>query len=306
MSNDITLNHKAVRLNVATVTPFVYLTVIAAVEMISLLFGALPSVIMHAALIPFLLSHYALHASNPYRRILPILALVPLLRLLSLTIPLPEIPPIYWQVMIEIPLLVAIVLVMRLLGLSAHTVGLRKADWRQQTIIALSGLPFGVGAYLILRPQMVNLELGWGNIALAPLILLSFSALVEELLFRGLLQGVASETLGRASVLFSTVLSTSMYSGWVSFSYILFVGLVGFYFGWSINRTHSVWGAVLAHSFISIGVAFIWPRVDALLQYQLFSLITGIVELVGWLLFALGLGLIALYLLRRLTWVVKG
>ena len=86
-----------------------------------------------------------------------------------------------------------------------------------------------------------------------------FTGFVEEIIFRGMLQQVANEILGGAGVLCSSILFAIMYTGSLSLSYMLFIGLVGLFFGWCVNRTGSIWGVILAHSILNIGMILVWP-----------------------------------------------
>jgi hypothetical protein len=100
---------------------------------------------------------------------------------------------------------------------------------------------------------------GWRSIAIGSMILLIFNGFTEELMFRGLLQRVADEIWGRAGFLLSGALFAIMYIGSLSADYVLFIGLVGLFFGWCVNRTGSIWGVVLAHGILSIGMLLVYP-----------------------------------------------
>lgn len=86
-----------------------------------------------------------------------------------------------------------------------------------------------------------------------------FGGFLEELVSRGLLQELASEVFGGAGPLLSNGLFTLMYLGSLSWGYLLFMSLPGFYFGWSVRRTGSIWGVALAHSIMKIGLLLVWP-----------------------------------------------
>jgi len=139
-------------------------------------------------------------------------------------------------------LLVAITLTVRLLDLSWSRLGLRLQAWPAQLCVAMSGLPLSIAAYLILRPKPLLDGLDWRAVTSGVIILLIFTGFTEELLFRGLLQRVANEIFGRAGVLCSTAVFVTMYLGSLSLSYVLFIGLVGLFFGWCVQRTGSIWG----------------------------------------------------------------
>jgi len=271
-----------------------YIAAIAVAEAIGAFVGAVPGALCHALLIPMLLSHYVFGEHAPYRRMLPALAVAPLLRILSLTMPVRQAPQMYWYAMVGIPLLVAVALIMRLLDLSWPSLGMRRRPWRPQMFIACSGLPLSLAAFFILRPKPVIASFDWRDVAIGTVILLIFAGFTEEIIFRGMLQQVAHELFGRADVFCGSILFAIMYLGSLSSSYILFIGLLGLFFGWCVKRTGSIWGVVLAHGFINTGMAFVWPFMTASLKYRVITQISATTQLGLWLLVAIGVALLTL------------
>ncbi len=242
-----------------TIVVSAYIVAIGVSEIILAINGVIPGILFHAILVLALLSHYVIREQAPYRRALPALALVPLMRILSLTMPIREVPQIYWYAMVGVPLLLAVTLTARLLDLSRNSLGLRLPSWRPQMAITSSGLPLSLAAFILLRPEPLIAGLDWRDVAIGSLILMIFTGFTEEIIFRGILQQVANEILGPAGVLCSSILFATMYIGSLSLSYMLFIGLVGLFFGWCVNRTGSIWGVVLAHSILNIGMILVWP-----------------------------------------------
>src|SRR5215207_131970 len=89
----------------AAVVP-AYIPAIAGAEAVGVFLGIIPGIICPALLIPMLLSQYVIMEKAPYRRVLPLLVLAPLLRILSLTMPIRQVPPMYWYALVGVPLLV--------------------------------------------------------------------------------------------------------------------------------------------------------------------------------------------------------
>lgn len=231
-----------------------YSIAIIGVEIIGTAWDVLTGAILHAALIPLLLTHFVRAKGAPYGRALAVLALVPLLRILSLTMPVSELPLVYWHVLIGAPLLLGAILTARLLGLSAADLGLRSQHLLAQGAIALVGVPLGFIATLIAPQLPTPVFFNWQNGAAVVLILGIFSAFAEEFVFRGLLQRVMSEALGWGGVIVSSVLFAAMYAGSLSVVYVLFIGAVGLLFGWCVQRTGSILGVTLAHLIMSVMV----------------------------------------------------
>jgi len=214
------------------------------------------------------------------------------LRILSLVMPLQEIPPIYWYAFIGAPLLVAALLTARHLGLSFASLGFSSPRWPLQIAIATSGLPLGLIAFFLVRPEPLTPSFQWRGLAIGSVILVIFVGFTEEFLFRALLLQVAPRRWGRPRVLrrpmgrgghrtgsdphdghfkkalpvdpglfWSSAVFAIMSIGSRSFLYVLFVGLIGMFFGWCVRRTGSTWGVVAAHSALVIGALLIFPYV---------------------------------------------
>jgi uncharacterized protein len=260
-----------------TITPprFVILGYIAAIAGAEFLVASrlvVPGLLCHALVIQALLGHYlllgrttneALEASPCNAAALPTLALVPLLRILSMTMPVREVPQVYWYAMIGVPLLLAAVLTARHLDLSRANLGLRLGSWPAQLPVALSGLPLGIAGFLLVRPQPLITRLDWGELIIGAASLAIFTGLTEELIFRGMVQRVTNEVFGRAGLLWSSALFVVMYLGSATPAYVVFMGLVGVFFGWCVNRTRSLWGVVVAHSLLNIGMMIAYPVIIA-------------------------------------------
>lgn len=240
----------------------IYVVLIACAELIGVSIGMIPSVLCHALLIPVLLGHYVT-SQAPYRRVLPVLALAPLMRLFGVTILTRQVPQIYWYAIIGLPLLVAAAMTARLIEYSWSRFQLRATAWLPQLLIASSGLPLGFAAFLLLRPQPLDGISNWRALLIGSAILLIFTGFTEEIIFRGLLHHVASDLFGRMGLFLSSALFAIMYIGSLVPAYVLFAGMVGLFFGWCVDRTRSLWGVALAHGLLNIGLMLVWPAVDA-------------------------------------------
>ena len=238
-----------------------YVVLIAVSEIIDVRTGILISAICNAAIIFVLLNHFIWKDKAAYRRALPALALAPLIRLMSLVVPVAGIPPIYWYGLIAIPLLAAVSMAMRLLGLSTAAVGLSLRSWWPQALIGLSGAPLGMAAFFLFHPEPLLTSPDLTDVILGMMMVLIFTGVTEELVFRGVLLTISNEVLGPAGILCSSALYAVMYIGTSSLSYLIFGGLVGFVFAWCVNRSGSVWGVIIAHSLLNIGMFIIWPMI---------------------------------------------
>jgi membrane protease YdiL (CAAX protease family) len=275
-----------------------YIATIAFAEWLGAEGNLLVSLVYSMILLVILLAQYVMMRPASYRQLLPALALVPLMRILSLVMPVRFVPAIYWYVLINLPLLLAIFLAAQLLRATPRELGLRMRAWPTQLAIAVVGVPLGLAAFLILRPApLVRLStLDAPHLVSGAAILLVFVGFTEELLFRGLLQREAEVVFGRLGLAFSSLLFAIMYIGSQSVGYVLFMGLVGLFYGWCVRRTGSIWGAALSHGLLAIGLVLIWPLAQRQLGAESFDQITAFFQLAAWMLLAIGLGLGALAL----------
>jgi membrane protease YdiL (CAAX protease family) len=237
----------------------VYAAAIMAAEAVTARGGVVLGTLCHAVLVLALLNHYVWLGPAARRHALLVLVLVPLLRILSVTMPSKQLPPLYWFVLIGLPLLLSAAWTVRLLGLPWSGLGLRRRSWPWQCLVACSGLPLGAVGVMVGHPKALIPALDWRDLVVGALILTIFVGFTEELLFRGLLQQVMIDVFGPPGLLWSTVIYTALYVSSLPVSGVLFIGLVSLFFGWCVQRTGSLWGVVAAHSGLAVGMACVWP-----------------------------------------------
>ncbi len=185
----------------------------------------------------------------------------PLIRILSLSLPLTRFPMMYWYLITSIPLFASLFFTGRVLGFSWRELGLNLRLLPLQIFIGVGGAFFGVVEYLILRPEPLITSLDW-RLAWGPALILLFSTgLLEEMLFRGLLQRTAQISMGGWGVVYVGVLFAILHIGYRSLLDIFFVLVVGLLFGWIVLRTRSLLGVTLAHGMTNIVLFLIMPFV---------------------------------------------
>lgn len=238
-----------------------YVSALALAELLALWVNSVASVIAHALLVLVLLTHYARQREAVYRRVLPVLLLAPLLRLLSLSLPVAVVPRVYWAALSGVPLWIGVVLTARTVQLSAGASGLQRTRLWPEVWLALSGLPLSLIAYLLLPSQLRLTPGHWWEYGVAALVLVVFSGCLEELIFRGLLQRTLTEVFGPAGLLVSGLTFAVMYAGTHSPAFVLFALLLGAFYGWGVNRTGALWGVMISHSLVSLGAWLLWPLV---------------------------------------------
>jgi membrane protease YdiL (CAAX protease family)/LysM repeat protein len=242
---------------------FNYMLCLAAAEILTT-YTPILGLTLHGLLFVALLVHASAVNRLRQRRFLLVLALVPLIRLLSLSIPLELFPIIYRYAVIGAPLLLAVFLAARAVGFNMHITGFTLHAIPLQILIGLAGFLLGYIEYLILRPAPLTTALSVELIWLPALILLVFTGFLEELIFRGMLQYTAVQQLGRFGIPYVAIIYTILQLGYHSVLHMLLVFCVALVFGWFVWRTGSILGVILSHGLTNIMLYLILPILLAL------------------------------------------
>jgi uncharacterized protein len=217
----------------------------------------------HCLVLAALLLHTYRVEQPEGRAFLLSLAFAPLIRILSLSLPLVDFPVVDWYLLTSVPLFAAAFVAARILGYSWIDMGLNLRGWPLQIAIGLTGLAFGALEYVILRPSALAPAPTWSNLWWPALILLISTGLLEEMIFRGLLQRAASAVLRPWGLTYVAILFAVLHIGYRSLVDVLFVLGVGLFFGWIVQRTRSLVGVTLAHGLTNIMLFLIMPFVQA-------------------------------------------
>jgi uncharacterized protein len=190
------------------------------------------------------------------------LALVPLLRLLSLAMTVGDLPATARYAVVGAPLLAASLLAIYIGPYHGLAFSLHAWSWRVQVPIGLSGIPLGLSAFAVAGSPEGLVDGGdWARLVLGAVILLVFTGLTEELLFRGVVQEGLTRVLGGAGLAATALLFGCTYLVAGPAAYAGFVTGVGFAFGWLVRRTGSLLGVSVAHGLMNVGLLLVWPLV---------------------------------------------
>jgi hypothetical protein len=240
--------------------PWLYALVLMVGELLVALVSAQAGVLVHLAVLAGLLVMAALtYGQNSYRLYLALIQ-APLIRILSLSLPLSLFPLIYWYLIVSFPLFAGAIMVGRLSGYRARDIGLSRVKLPVQVLVGFIGLPLGLTEYLILQPQPLITSLTFINMLLPALILLVCTGFLEELIFRGLIQRAAVDFLGKKSaVVFVSFIFAVLHITHLSLVDVFFVFGVAVLFTFIVGRTKSILGVTLAHGVTNITLYLIWP-----------------------------------------------
>ena len=188
--------------------------------------------------------------------ILLALTLVPLIRILSLVMPLSHFPRIQWFVIIGVAVYLAFFVLLIQQKINIKKCGLQLPTKKHIPIeigIILLGMPLGIIEYYILRPTPFIDALSLENLIIAILILFIATGLMEELIFRGLLQNKSIDILGVwPGILFVTLIFATLHIGNLSLLDVSLVFCIGGLYGVVVNTTKTIIGVSISHTIVNI------------------------------------------------------
>jgi membrane protease YdiL (CAAX protease family) len=228
----------------------VYLALVACAELLSG-YDAKTGVALHAFILFALLLHSSLESEKDKKlsQLLMALVLVPLIRILSLSMPLAYFSRISWFLFISIPIFIA----------SLKDVGLfipARRDIPIEAGVILFAIPAGIIEYHIL---------GWPGLSVtsfitSALIFIICTGFVEELVFRGVIQHNAISVMSKwGGVIFVTSIFTVLQISNLSLPDCLLAFSVGFLYSVVRERTGSLYGISISHGIMNIVLFLVAP-----------------------------------------------
>lgn len=184
---------------------------------------------------------------------------ISVIRLLSLSMPVETISRIWWFVGAGLPGLLAVGMLARAGRLSRRDFGFPSLPGPSQLAVALTGLPLGYAGYIWVEPTPLLDEPDIFRLAAYSFVLAVFSATLEELVFRGAMQPVAVRLFGGLGVLYTTLVFALLYIGSRSPEGVLLAFLAGGLFGLARLRTGALWGVIVAHTLMTVGMLVVFP-----------------------------------------------
>jgi len=226
------------------------------------------SALLDATVLVLALTHFGVSQRSPLAigdpgvRLLPAVALLPLLRLLSLTMPAPALPRIVWLALAGAPMLLAVPAAARLATLDVREIALTRLSRAPASIlVAAAGLPAGllIGR-LAVSPFAISDQAPLTALATG-IVLIACAALPEELIFRGILQPLMVDRLGLAAIPIVGLVGGATYVGTGSLAIVGVMTVIGILYGWEVWRSGSIWGPVVSHSLLLLTSVALAPRI---------------------------------------------
>jgi hypothetical protein len=255
-----------------------YLAALTLSEIVTVLVDTRWGVVGHAVILAFLVAQAGINAfqggldAEPLHRsmdrlranFLISLAIVPLIRIVSMAMPLTEFPEWSWYGLIAVPLLAASWAAARACGYSREELGLRLDRSPVAVILALlvgaSGIGLGYVEYRILRPESLIPDLTPAKLIIVSMTLFIGTGLTEEVIFRGLLQVSGGQLFGVLSgIIYASALFSILHIGHRSIVNVGYVFLVALAFGAVARRSRSLVGVTIAHGVTNICLFVLFP-----------------------------------------------
>lgn len=251
----------SVRMTIDRGGPLLYLAYVGLAEVVTGYVSATWGVGLHASLLFALVVGAA--RSDPLasgRELYTAMALLPIARVLSLTIPLGLADVPIRLALINAPLIVATVVAAVVLGYSRKAIGLRIGFLPFQLLIATSAIPIAFVGWELSQPAPIETHAELGGLLWPVTSLALFTGFSEELLFRGVIQQAAVRSLGAGfGIGYGALLYGIMHAGLHSGQQVVYAVLVGAFFGFAAYRTRSLLGVVLAHTVTAVFLRMILP-----------------------------------------------
>jgi len=191
------------------------------------------------------------------------LTLVPLIRILSLVMPLSHFPRIQWFIIIGVAVYLAFLVLLFQQKINIRECGLQLPMKKHLPIevgVILFGMPLGFIEYFILRPAPFIDSFSIGNLIVAILILFVATGLMEEIIFRGLLQKKSIDILGIwPGILFVTLIFAALHIGNLSFLDMLLVFCIGGLYAVVVKTTKTIIGVSISHTVVNVFLFIICP-----------------------------------------------
>lgn len=182
------------------------------------------------------------------------LMLLPLLRLINFSMPVFSEMVLYRYFYIYIPLFIPIFLIIRHQSFSPVQLGLSfKKIILYLPLSLVVGLLIAEAEYFIMSTGPVVPNMSFYNMVDVALIMIFCVGLVEELVFRSILQTRLEGVFGSAvGLIVTSLLFGIMSSGYGTVSEILFASVVGLMLGYMFSKTHSLPLVALTHGLVNI------------------------------------------------------
>lgn len=195
-------------------------------------------------------------------RIYQAFMLLPVLRLINLSMPVFFETTLYTFVFIYGPLAIPVALIVLHQRDSLEQIGISLKHIVPYMLISVPlGFLLGLGEYLTIHAGYLIPDLAFENLLKLTVTMVFFVGLIEELIFRSILQSRLEQALSVwEAILITSVMFGLMHSGYGTFQEILYTGFVGLIMGLAFYKTKSLPFIAVLHGFVNVFLFGILPH----------------------------------------------
>jgi membrane protease YdiL (CAAX protease family) len=190
------------------------------------------------------------------------LMLLPVLRLINLSMPIFYETTLYTFVFIYGPLAIPLAVIIMHQRHSLEQIGITRKHIIPYMLLSVPlGFLLGLGEYLTIRAEYLIPDLSFINLLKLTIIMVFFVGLVEELIFRSVLQTRFEKAFGvREALLITSLLFGLMHSGYGTYQEIFYTCFVGFIMGLAFHKTKSLPFIAVLHGFVNVFLFGVLPH----------------------------------------------
>jgi len=190
------------------------------------------------------------------------LILLPVLRLVNLSMPAFYEETLYSFVFIYGLLTIPVTIALTHQGFTREQLGITfKRLWIYIPLSIIMGLLLAVGEYLIIETNYLIPDLSIPNLLTLTFLMVFLVGLIEEIIFRSVLQNRLEVLLGsRGGLIITSVLFGIMHSGYGNIGEVFYAFFVGFIIGYMFYKTRSLPLVAMIHGFINVFLFGIIPH----------------------------------------------
>ncbi|AKB38796.1 CAAX amino terminal protease family protein [Methanosarcina siciliae C2J] len=188
--------------------------------------------------------------------------LLPVLRLINLSMPIFFDTTLYTFIFIYGPLAIPVVVIVLHQRDSLEQMGITLKHVVPYMFLSVPlGFVIGLGEYLTIKTGYLIPDLTFTNMFKLIIVMVFFVGLIEELIFRSILQTRLKNALGMwEALLITSFMFGLMHSGYGTIQEILYTGFVGFIMGLAFYKTKSLPFIAVLHGFVNVFLFGILPH----------------------------------------------
>lgn len=218
--------------------------------------GVKNGIIAYITVLIFLIILFTLtkNLSEEYTRVFQIITLIPLYRIITLSIPIELITYEGYLMSTTIAILAGSLVLIHHLKIPLANIGLILKDPKLQILCIAAGGVIGYLEWKIINPQQLG--------SLMPgVLILTLCAFTDELIFRGLIQQSIEKAQESSfiAIFLTSILYTTFFISFPFSLNLLLIFLVSVFYGYVVSKSKSIIGVSISHALVNICCLVVIP-----------------------------------------------